>query len=191
MVPVLLFPIAATLIYGQHKAKKLALRAQVAEPLPPVLEEFSRATGKQKVVAGANVVVKPFVLFSRQVDVSTPPSIIFAHADRFVLPFQLVGLILIAAALALILLPLTLAAASSRGWQTPSMSASLPSLTYAQASHPDDTLSLAAVAMIVIGVVLIIPCVLWEIYGAERFGFQPIAPREFASLARVVFQSND
>jgi hypothetical protein len=74
MVPVLLLPIAATLIYGQRKAKKLALRAQVAEPLPPVLKEFSHATGKQKVVAGANVVVKPLVLFSRQVDVSASSS---------------------------------------------------------------------------------------------------------------------
>ncbi|CDS08827.1 hypothetical protein LRAMOSA10188 [Lichtheimia ramosa] len=66
------------------------------------------------------------------------------------------GLILIGAALALILLPLTLAPSASQGWNTPSM-----------------------IVMIVIGCVLLPVWAVWEVVFAERWGFQPIAPMRF------------
>ncbi|KAG2225300.1 hypothetical protein INT45_005544 [Circinella minor] len=66
------------------------------------------------------------------------------------------GLILIAAALALILLPLSLAPKAANGWQTPSM-----------------------IAMIVVGGVLLFTFCGWELYFAEKFGFAPIAPLRF------------
>lgn len=69
---------------------------------------------------------------------------------------QIPGLILIAAALALILLPLGLAPAASNGWNTPSM-----------------------IVMIVIGCTLLPVFVFWECVFAERFGYLPIAPLRF------------
>ncbi|KAI9315575.1 major facilitator superfamily domain-containing protein [Dichotomocladium elegans] len=66
------------------------------------------------------------------------------------------GLILVAAALALILLPLGLASGASRGWQTPSM-----------------------IAMIVIGCLLVPVFITWEIVFAAKYGFRPIAPLRF------------
>jgi hypothetical protein len=76
---------------------------------------------------------------------------------HFVKECDALGLILVAAALALILLPLGLAKTSSRGWQTPSM-----------------------IVMIVIGCVVALPAlIVWELFLAERFGVIPIAPSEF------------
>ncbi|KAI9271902.1 major facilitator superfamily domain-containing protein, partial [Phascolomyces articulosus] len=66
------------------------------------------------------------------------------------------GLILIGAALALILLPLSLAPKAAQGWHTPSM-----------------------IAMIVVGGVLLFAFIGWELYLAERMGFVPIAPLRF------------
>lgn len=81
---------------------------------------------------------------------------------HFVQECDAVGLILIAAALALILLPLGLAKLSVRGWKTPSM-----------------------IVMIVIGCVVALPAfIIWELFLAERFGVIPIAPSasSFCSL---------
>ncbi|KAM3581079.1 hypothetical protein VKS41_006524 [Umbelopsis sp. WA50703] len=66
------------------------------------------------------------------------------------------GLILIAAALALILLPLGLAPTASNGWNTPSM-----------------------IAMIVVGCLLLPVFAIWECVFASRFGYTAIAPLRF------------
>lgn len=83
---------------------------------------------------------------------------------HFVQECDALGLILVAAALALILLPLGLAKTASRGWQTPSM-----------------------IAMIVVGCVVALPAfVIWELFLAERCGVVPIAPSECRRLCMFV-----
>ncbi|KAI9489570.1 major facilitator superfamily domain-containing protein [Zychaea mexicana] len=66
------------------------------------------------------------------------------------------GLIFVGLALALILLPFTLAPAAVNGWQTPSF-----------------------IAMITVGGVILFIFAGWELYFAERFGYVPIAPLRF------------
>ncbi|KAJ2962514.1 hypothetical protein NQZ79_g2376 [Umbelopsis isabellina] len=66
------------------------------------------------------------------------------------------GLILIAAALALVLLPLGLAPTASNGWNTPSM-----------------------IAMIVVGCLLLPVFAIWECVFTSRFGYTAIAPLRF------------
>lgn len=128
-VPACLLPIIVTLLWGQRKAKKAALLARPHNPAPAI--KVSRNLKSTAVAIG-----RPFLHFGKECDA--------------------VGLVLIATALSLILLPLGLAKASSRGWQTPSM-----------------------IVMIVLGVVVFLPAfIVWEIVFAERFGVLPIAPSE-------------
>lgn len=76
---------------------------------------------------------------------------------------------MIAAALALILLPLGLAPKAANGWATPSM-----------------------IVMIVIGVILLPVFAYWEIVLAGKLGFRPIAPLRFfknGNIAAAIFIS--
>jgi hypothetical protein len=111
----------AALFWSQNKAKKIAyqasgksdeapkpLLARVKHALTPSTSFFSLA---KRVVTELDVRFVYAVSLSNQARLTLWPR----HYS------QVLGLILIAASLALVLLPLGLAKASSQGWKTPSM----------------------------------------------------------------------
>ncbi|CED82571.1 Predicted transporter (major facilitator superfamily) [Phaffia rhodozyma] len=152
IIPVCVLPIIITLLWAQRKAKKAALlrvptlaTAALSPPeyIAASVPVHTTATGDDGVDAGLNVVPQIYQTGFKNFG---------ATLKGLFIEMDIIGLILIAATLALVLLPLGLAPKALRGWKTPSM-----------------------IVMIVLGVCLIPVTVIYEVKIAKK----PVAPYRF------------
>jgi MFS family permease len=134
LIPASLAPLIVTLVWAERKAKKLAL-------------------------APKRVTRSPIKIIEVRLHNDSSNRLVRLLRLKFTQELDIVGLLLIGASVALILLPLTLAPKAKSGWKNPSM-----------------------IAMIVVGFVIIPFIAIWE----ARFAKFPVIPPRFLKNRAVV-----